>query len=105
VSRVRKGNRWLRAALITAALSASRGKNSALAARYRRIMRHRGHHKAVVAVAHTMLVTAYHLLVRQATYQDLGASYLDQRYAQRLTKRAVRALEGQGYRVTLERAA
>lgn len=52
----RKGNRWLRTALTEAALAAIRVKDSRLAARYRRVMRHRGHKKAVVAVAHTILV-------------------------------------------------
>ena len=52
----RKGNRWLRTALVEAALSASRATKSALAARYRRVMRHHGHKKAVIAVVHAMLV-------------------------------------------------
>jgi len=102
--KTRRGNRWLRAALTEAALAAIRTSNSAFAARYRRVMRHRGHNKAVTAVAHAMLVTAYHLLARQPTYQELGADYFDPRHAERLTRRAVQALERQGYRVTLARA-
>jgi len=46
-----------------------------MAARYRRILRHRGHKKAIVAVAHNLLVTAYYVLARQTTYQELGADY------------------------------
>jgi transposase len=103
--KTRRGNRWLRAALTEAALAAIRTSNSAFAAPYRRIMRHRGHKKAVTAVAHAMLVTAYHLLARQTTYQELGADYFDRRHAERVTRRAVQALERQGYRVTLESAA
>jgi len=103
--KTRRGNRWLRAALVEAALAAIRTPNSAFAARYRRIMRHRGHKKAVIAVAHAMLVTAYHLLARQTNYQELGADYFDRRHAERATRRAVQLLERQGYRVTLERAA
>jgi transposase len=103
--KTRRGNRWLRTALTEAALAAIRTSNSAFAARYRRIMRHRGHKKAVTAVAHTMLVTAYHLLARRTTYQELGADYFDRRHAERVTRRAVQALERQGYRVTLESAA
>jgi transposase len=103
--KTRRGNRWLRTALTEAALAAIRTSNSAFAARYRRIMRHRGHKKAVTAVAHTMLVTAYHLLARQTTYQELGADYFDRRHAERVRRRAVQALERQGYRVTLESAA
>jgi transposase len=103
--KTRRGNRWLRAALTEAALAAIRTPNSAFTARYRRIMRHRGHKKAVLAVAHAMLVTAYHLLARHSTYQELGADYFDRRHAERATRRAVALLEQQGYRVTLERAA
>jgi transposase len=63
--RTRHGNRWLRAALIEAALAARlRSPTGAFAARSRRV-RHRGHKKPIVAVAHAILVTAYHLLARQ----------------------------------------
>jgi transposase len=48
--KTRKGNRYLRAALIQSALAATRKKNSALQVRNHRVKRHRGHKKAVVAV-------------------------------------------------------
>lgn len=76
-----------------------------MAARYRRIMRHRGHKKAVIAVAHAMLVAIYYLLTRRTTYRDLGDDYYDRRHAERAKRRALQTLEGQGYRVTLEPAA
>lgn len=103
--KTRKGNRWLRAVLSQAALAAIHAKDSALAARYRRIRRRRGHKKAVVAVAHALLVTIYHVLAFQTPYRALGADYYDRQNAHRITRRAVRALEAQGYRVALERAA
>jgi transposase len=104
--RTRKGNRWLRGALIEAALAAgTHSAKGAFAARYRRVMQHRGHKKAVVAVAHAMLVTAYHLLARQTTYHDPGADYYDRRHTERVRRRAIQALERQGYRVILEPAA
>jgi transposase len=103
--KTRKGNIWLRAALVEAALGATRTKNSALAARYRRVMRHRGHKKAIVAVAHSLLVTAYHVLARQTTYHELGADYHDRRHSEHVARRALQTLEQQGYRVTLERVA
>jgi transposase len=103
--RTRHGNRWLRTALIEAALAAGVGSTKgAFAARYRRI-RHRGHKKAVVAVAHAILVTAYHLLAHQTAYHDPGADYYDRRHAERVRRRAIQTLERQGYRVTLEPAA
>ena len=103
--KTRKGNIWLRGALVEAALGATRTKNSAVAARYRRVLRHRGHKKAIVAVAHNLLVTAYHVLARQTTYQELGADYYDRHHTERVARRAVHTLEQQGYRVTLEHVA
>jgi transposase len=101
----RKGNRWLRTALVEAALSASHASKSALAARYRRVMRHRGHKKAVIAVAHAMLVSAYHVLAHQVAYRDLGPDYYDRRHVDRVRRRAIDTLQRQGYRVTLEAVA
>jgi transposase len=98
----RKGNRWLRATLTEAALAAIRVKDSRLAARYRRIMRRRGHKKAVVAVAHTILVIVYHMLKHGVPYQELGATYLDQREREHVTRRYVKHLERLGHRVILE---
>lgn len=103
--KTRKGSRWLRAALIEAALAAIRTHDCAFGARYRRILRHRGHKKAVVAVAHALLVTAYHLLARSTVYQEPGSAYFDRRDTDRIRRRAVQVLERQGYRITLEPAA
>lgn len=100
--KTRNGNRWLRTTLTEAALAAIRVKDSRLAARYRRVMRHRGHKKAVVAVAHTILVIIYHLLKDQVSYQELGAAYLEQRNREHATRRYVKQLERLGHRVSLE---
>jgi hypothetical protein len=59
----------------------------------------------VIAVAHAILVVAYHLLTRQTTYRELGDDYYDRRQAERAKQRAVSTLERQGYRVTLESVA
>jgi transposase len=56
-------------------------------------------------VAHSLLVTAYHVLAHQTTYHELGADYYDRHHTERLTRRALHTLEQQGYRVTLERTA
>jgi transposase len=103
--KTRKGDRWLRTALVEAAAAAIRTKDSALGARYRRVMRHRGHKKAVVAVAHAMLRAVYHVLVDGAPYRDPGPDYYDRRHKHRVTRRAIEMLERQGYRVVLEPAA
>lgn len=103
--RTGKGNRWLRAALIEAALAAINVRDSALAARYGRLVVRRGHKKAVVAVAHHILKTAYLLLSDGRTYQEPGAGYDDARRKHRDVRRALHALERHGYRVSLEPAA
>ena len=103
--KTRKGNRWLRTALIEAAAGASRAKHSALQARFRRVLRHRGPKKAVVAVAHALLRVVYHVLADGTVYREAGADSYDRHHRQRVTRRALQALERQGYRVTLEPAA
>ncbi|HXH07440.1 MAG TPA: IS110 family transposase [Vicinamibacterales bacterium] len=103
--RTRAGNNALRTVLIEAALAASRARGTALQARYFRIRRHRGHKKAIVAVAHQILEIAYYLLSRDTTYQELGADYFDRRYRERAIRRHVRELQRLGLQVTLEQAA
>jgi len=103
--RTGKGNRWLRAALIEAALAATNVRDSALAGYYHRLRPRCGHKKAIVAVAHKILTTAYVLLAEGRTYQELGAGYYDARSKDRDVRRALHALERHGYRVSLEPAA
>lgn len=103
--RTRRGNQYLRGQLIQGALGAIRSKGTALQARYHRVKRHRGHKKAVVAVAHQILEIAYYLMQDDVTYQELGADYFDRRHAERATRRHVRQLEALGYHVTIEKAA
>jgi transposase len=103
--RIRKGNRWLRRALVLAAQAARHAKDSALAARYYRLARRRGEKKAIVALAHALLVIAYHIIRDDTTYRELGFDYNDHREADRARRRALAVLQHQGYRVILEPAA
>jgi hypothetical protein len=100
--KTRKGDRWLRTALIEAAQSAAgRTKDTYLRAQYLRIKRRRGHSKAIVAVAHSILVAAYYILKDEKAYDELGGDYFIRREDQeRLTRRLVRQLERLGQRVT-----
>lgn len=101
----RPGGRHLRVALVEAAKAASRTKDTFLAARYRRIARRRGPNRATIAVAHTILCTAWHLLSTGQTYNDLGAAFYEQRRdPARTVHRAVADLEAAGYTVTLAAA-
>jgi transposase len=103
--RTRKGNNHIRTALIEAALAATRTKDTYLRSQYVRAKRRHGHKKAIVAVAHSILVIAYHLLDRGQPYQELGGDYFVNRAdPDRLVKRLVAQLERLGQRVTLEPA-
>lgn len=73
--KIRKGSVWLRRGLCQAAWAASRTKNTYLAALYRRLIARRGKKRTIVAVAHTMLIIAYHILKRGCPYQELGGDY------------------------------
>ena len=103
------GNRPLRAALCEAAWCAARTKNTYLAAQFRRFARRFGkkhENKAIVAVAHTMLVMIWHMLTTETDYVELGVDYFDRHvntHAQ--TRRLVAQLERLGHTVTLTPAA
>ena len=99
--RTRKGNPWLRTALVEAAQAAAHTKNTYLAAQYHRLAGRRGRKRAILAVGHTILVTAYHLLDRADTYRDLGPLYFEERDRRAVERRLVRRLERLGYQVTL----
>jgi transposase len=100
--KMRKGNRWLRSALVEAANAAARTKNTYLSAQYHRLVGRRGKPKALVALGHTLLVIVYYLLLRQEEYQELGGNYFDERDRQAVEKRLVRRLENLGYQVALQ---
>ena len=96
------GNRVLRKALVQAAQGAKRTKDTYLAAQYHRIAARRGKKRASVAVAHSILVIAYHVLSRQEPYRELGGNYFDERKRESVANRLLRRLERLGYQVTLD---
>jgi transposase len=101
----RKGSKWLRMALVEAAKAASRTKGTYLAAQYARLKGRRGHKRATIAVAHSILVIAYYVLERGEPYSDLGADYFaDRQSSEAYKNRLVRQLERLGHKVTLEPA-
>jgi transposase len=100
--KTRKGSKWLRTALVEAAHAVGRSKTTYLGAQYRRLLPRRGKKKAAVAVGHSILVIAYHMLTRQTSYTDLGPQYFDERDRTAVEKRLVRRLEALGNKVTVE---
>ena len=97
-----KGNRWLGEVLIECAWAAARSRDTYLAAQYWRLARRIGKKKAAVAVGHSILVIAWHLLTDSCDYQDLGGDYFIRRDTDRARQRAVAQLQALGYRVALE---
>lgn len=102
--KTRKGDSWLRTALIEAANSAAgRTRDTYLNAQYTRVKRRRGHSKAIVAVAHSILVSAYYILRDGQPYEDLGGDYfLRRENPEHLTRHLVSQLERLGQHVTLQ---
>jgi transposase len=100
--KTRKGNRPLCSALNQAANAASHTKDNYLSAQYRRLVGRRGKKKAIVAVEHSILVIAYHLIERKEAYRDLGGDYFDKRRPEATAKHLVKRLEQLGYEVTLQ---
>jgi transposase len=97
-----QGNPWLREILIECAHAAARSRDTYLKAQYLRLRR-RGDNKAIVAVAHSILVSAYYVLERNQPYTDPGFHHFDQlENDQRRIHRLTKQLEALGQRVTLE---
>jgi transposase len=98
----RKGNRALRAGLTQLAHAAARTKGTYLSALYHRIAARRGKKRAIGAVAHSIVVSAFHMLVRHQPYRELGADYFETHRRQHVVDRLTRRIERLGYRVSLE---
>jgi transposase len=98
--KTRKGDQALEVALIQAAHAASHTHNTYLAAQYHRLAARRGKKRAIVAVAHSILVIAYHLIQRKEPYRELGADYFDKRRPEATAKRLLMRLQKLGYDVS-----
>jgi transposase len=101
-SHIGAGNPWLRGTLVEAAWAASHAKQTYLAGQYRRLAARRGTKRALIAVAHTILIIAYRIIRDGTTYEDLGSNYYDERDRQATLRRSLQRLERLGYKVTVE---
>ena len=104
-AKVRRGNVHLQSTLFEAAKGAAKTKGSYLKDKYHRLKARRGAQRATMAIAHKILIAAYHMLATGTDYADLGAAYLDQLDNTRVTANLVRRLERLGYQVDLRKAA
>ena len=101
--KTRKGNAPLRRGLVQAAHAAGRARRTYLGAQYRRLAGRRGRKRAAVAVAHSILVIAYHLLANQTSYADLGPNFFERRKTDDTEQQLIRKLERLGNKVTIEK--
>ncbi len=100
--RTRKGNPWLREALVEAAEAAVRVKGTVFQALYQRLAARRGRKRAILAVAHRLLVVAYQLLQKGEAYREVGADAFDERQRVVTGRRLAKRLQTLGFRVPLE---
>ncbi|MEU3373521.1 IS110 family transposase [Streptomyces sp. NPDC006660] len=100
----RHGDVWLKGALGIAALNIGHRKGGYISARYQRLRTRRGEKRAAVAIAHTMLVAAHHMLAHDEPYHDLGADHATRRLSEECRRRRlITQLDALGYDVELHR--
>jgi transposase len=87
---------------VEAAWGATRTRDTYLAAQYHRLAARRGAKRAIMAVAHSILVIVYALLKNGGEYRDLGNNYFDEHNKSATVRRTVRRLQGLGYEVQLQ---
>ena len=101
-SGTRPGNVALRMALVLAAWAATHTKATFLAALYSRWVKRMPKKKALVALAHRILIIVYHVMTTAEPYQELGVTYHDERQRTQIVHRAIRHLERLGLHVTVD---
>jgi transposase len=100
--KTRKGHRFLRTTLVHAAHVAARTKGTYLSAQYRRLAGRRGKKRAILALAHSMLMMADSMIQRQEPYREVGANFFDRLQPEDTARRLIKRLETLGYQVPLK---
>jgi transposase len=100
--RTGSGNRWVRTVLIQAAHAAVKVKDSYFARVYRRLAGRRGAKRAIMAVAHRLLIAAYYMLLPQEPYREPSPAALATYRKEKVLQRLQRRMEHLGYQVRLE---
>jgi transposase len=101
--RTTHGDKWLKAALVEAAWAASKTKGSYLKARYHRLAARRGKKRAALAVGHSILIIAYHIIKEQCVYLELGADFFDRLNEEHLIHRLTKRINALGYKIDIEK--
>ena len=100
-SKTTKGDRWLRRSLTQAAWAATRTHDCYLAAQYHRLAGRRGKKRALVSVAHSLLIVIYHIIKYRVDYHELGPDYFLRLEPERQKRYLLKRLEQLGYEVQL----
>lgn len=99
-----RGSDILKTTLIECAKVAGHLKNTYFSSQYTRIAARRGKNRATVAVAHTILKTAYYMLKNNASYKEIGPDFFELRQKNQIVNRSVKRLESLGFSVTIEQS-
>jgi len=89
-TKTRKGNKFLKSTLVECARSAIRNTDSFLHARYKKISARRGGKRAMVAVAHSMLLAIYGILKNKEPFRDLSSNYYNEINHDKILNRNIR---------------
>ena len=101
---VRKGNPFLKTILVQAATSAVRAKGTFYQAKFTQLCKRGGYQRAIVAIAHTMLIAIYHMIRDRQAYRELGAETFAKRSAEQRAASLVKQLERLGFVVEIRSA-
>ena len=83
--------------LIECAWCAVRQKDTYLRAKFYQLSSRMGSKKALVAIAHKMLIAIWHILKNKVSYKDLGADYLNQGRKDKIVRHYIKKLQQMGY--------
>lgn len=100
-NRSRQGNPYLKSMLVQAAASAINTNGSYYQSKFRRLKQRRGHKRALVAIAHAILITIYYMIKRAEPYQELGANFVTDYEDGRKKNDLVKQLQKLGFTVSL----
>jgi transposase len=104
-TRLRKGAPWLKSLLVQCAWAASRSSQTYLHAQFLRIKARRGPKKAAMAVAASILRSAYYMLRDNTEYHDLGPDYFLRRDTAQQAEYFARRIRDLGFEVQIQKAA
>ena len=99
--KTRKGNKTLKSTLVQCAQSAVQRKNTFYRAQYERLTMKRGKKRAILAVAHSILISIYYMLKENKEYEELGANYYNQFNVEKKANAYMKKLRDLGYEVQI----